>query len=241
MTLAFALRGSDGLVLGSDSRSSSPEGSTDTSTKFLQINREIGVLTYGLTEVGYKGINRLYNEVNRTTDFDVKKKRVVYLSDITDMAKQIFKETYDEWLSNELKVNKGLKPDDPQLITGFILGGYDANETNQFKIFYWRSPEFEREERPVDIIAAQWSISQYLSNHFYYSEMNVEQLKRLAVFMLIETEMTSNTVGGQLQIATVTIANGFQRLNEQEIRTLINENQSRFAKFRKVLLERLRP
>lgn len=241
MTLAFALRGSDGLVLGSDSRSSSPEGSTDTSTKFLQINRESGVLTYGLTEVGYKGINRLYNEVNRTDDFDVKKKRLVYLSEIAEKAGSVFKETYDDWFSNFKKQNKDASPDNPIFNTGFILGGFDANETNQFKIFFWKSPKFEKEERPWDIIAAQWSISQYLSNHLYYAEMNVEQLKRLAVFMLVETEMTSNTVGGQLQIATVTIANGFQRLNEQEIGVLINENQPRFAKFRRILMDNLRP
>ena len=240
MTLAFALRGSDGLVLGSDSRSSGPDGSTDTSTKFLQINREIGVLTYGLTEVGYKGINRLYNEINQTDDFDVKKKRLVYLSDISEKAKKIFQETYDEWFENFKKLNKDAVKDDPQFRTGFILGGYDANETNQFKILYWQSPQFQKEERPTDIIAAQWSISQYLSNHLYYAEMNVEQLKKLAVFMLIETEMTSDTVGGQLQIATVTIANGFQRLNEQEVRALINENQPRFAKFRRILMEALR-
>lgn len=241
MTLAFALRGSDGLVLGSDSRSSSPEGSSDTSTKFLQINREIGVLTHGLTEVGYRGINRLYNEVNRTDDFDVKKKRLAYLSEITEKAGNIFKETYDDWFTNFQKQNKDVSPDNPLFSTGFILGGYDANETNQFKIFFWKSPLFEKEERSWDIVAAQWSISQYLSNHLYYAEMNVEQLKRLAVFMLVETEMTSNTVGGQLQIATVTIANGFQRLNEQEIGALINENQPRFAKFRRILMDNLRP
>ena len=59
MTLAFALRGSDGLVLAADSRVTSAEFTEDTSTKFLQINREIGVVTFGLAVVGFNAINRL--------------------------------------------------------------------------------------------------------------------------------------------------------------------------------------
>jgi hypothetical protein len=182
MTLAFALRGSNGLVLGADSRVTSFEGTADTSTKFLQVNREVGVLTYGLAEVGYKAITELVDVVNRTSDFSgVRKKRIVHLSEITEKADGIFKQTFTDWIDDRRKNNIDLQPDDPRLVTGFILGGFDLNETNQFKIFSWQSPHFQREERP-DIIAAQWHISQYLVNHLYYFEMNVEQLKRLAVF-----------------------------------------------------------
>jgi hypothetical protein len=115
---------------------------------------------------------------------------------------------------------------------------FDLNETNQFKILLWQSPNFERQERP-DILAAQWLISQYLVNHLYYFEMNVEQLKRLAVFLLVETEMISPGVGGPFQIATVTLENGFQRLSEKEVRDLINESQPKFAEFRRILLDKL--
>lgn len=51
-----------------------------------------------------------------------------------------------------------MQPNDPGILTGFILGGFDLNETNQFKILAWQSPDFKAEERP-DIIAAQWAIS----------------------------------------------------------------------------------
>jgi hypothetical protein len=62
-------------------------------------------------------------------------------------------------------------------------------------------------------------------------------VERLAVFLLIETETIVRGVGGPLQIATVTLENGFQRVSESEIQTLINENQSRFAAFHRVLLD----
>jgi len=239
MTLAFALRGTNGLVLGADSRVSSTEGTADTSTKVLQVNREVGVLTYGLAEVGYKAITRLVDEANRTSDFTgVKKKRIVHFSEIAENAENIFKATFDEWINRVKRDNPNLQPNDPGILTGFILGGFDLNETNQFKILAWQSPDFKAQERP-DIIAAQWAISQYLIHHLYYSEMNVDQLKRLAVFLLVETEMISTCVGGPFQIATITLETGFQKLGEKDIQVLINENQSRFANLRRVFLDKL--
>lgn len=239
MTLAFALRGSNGLVLGADSRMSSESGSTDTSTKFLQVNREIGILTYGLAEIGYKSINSLVDEVNGYSDFSATvTPRIVHFSEIAKKTKSVCKKTYDN-VASELK-KKDSDLTDENLTTGFILAGYDANETNQFKIYHLESPSFKIEERPGDIIAARWQISQFLLNHFYYQEMDVELLKRLASFMLIETGVVSTSVGGRLKIATVTLENGFQLLNEKEIQKIISENQCRFAKYRRVLLDNLR-
>jgi|APSaa5957512535_1039671.scaffolds.fasta_scaffold29009_3 20S proteasome alpha/beta subunit len=239
MTLAFALRGSNGLVLGADSRVSGAFGSADTSTKFLQVNREIGILTYGLAEVGYKSINSIVDQVNGYSDFSATATpRIVHFSEIIKKTQEICKKTYGE-VATELKKNNSAITD-RDLTTGFILAGYDANETNQFKIHHFESPKFESDERPGDIIAAQWHISQFLSNHFYYQEMDVEQLKRLASFMLIETGVISTSVGGRLKIATVTLENGFQLLNEKEIQNIICENQPRFAKYRRILLDNLR-
>jgi hypothetical protein len=104
MTLAFALRGTNGLVLGADSRVTSFEGTADTSTKFLQVNREVGVLTYGLAEVGYKAITQLVDKVNRTSDFiGVKKKRIVHFSEIAELADGIFKQTFMDWAADSKK------------------------------------------------------------------------------------------------------------------------------------------
>ena len=70
--------------------------------------------------------------------------------------------------------------------------------------------------------------------------MSVGQLKRLAVFMMIETETVSETVGGQLKIATVTLEGGFEFISESEIQKIINENQPRFARYRRELLDNLK-
>lgn len=238
MTLAFALRGSNGLVLGADSRVSGQFGTSDTSTKFLQVNREIGILTYGLADVGYTAIQGLVDEVNNFGQFG-KSSKIVHFSTISEKAEQICKQLFEKKVEIIKKDKKDLDPNDGRLLTGFILAGYDANETNQFKIMNLQSPEFKPIEQK-QIIAAQWHISHYLSDHFYYSEMSVEQLKKLAVFMLIETETVSPTVGGQLKIATVTLEGGFQQISEDEIQRTISENQFRFSKYRRVLMSNLR-
>ena len=70
--------------------------------------------------------------------------------------------------------------------------------------------------------------------------MNVEQLKKLAAFLLIETQTVSPSVGGQQNLATVTLRGGFQQLNDKDVENLIDGNQPRFAKFRRILLDNLR-
>lgn len=241
MTLAFALRGTDGLVLGADSRVSNIEGSSDTSIKFLQVNREIGILTYGLTEVGYKSVTRLVDAVNRISDYStITKKRIVHLSEISRVADIIFKKEYASFLkTNKVVKEYNLQPDHSLLLTGFIMCGIDLNETNQFKILSWVSPKFQREDRPDSVIAAEWFIPQFLVNNFYYPEMTVEQLKRLSIFLLVETAIISKNVGGQFHIGTITSENGFQQLSKKDIQQLFNENQSRFAQFRRFLLDAL--
>lgn len=243
MTLAFALRGSNGLVMGADSRVTGPAGTADTSTKFLKVNREVGILTYGAAEIGHDTINHIVDKVNNYGHFE-NRKRTVYFSEIQEITEKVFRDTFNKKLQslNEKLREKGDSEIDsfhPTLLTGIVLGGYDANETNQFKIVHLNSSNFEVESR-ADIVAAQWHISQFLSDHFYYSEMDIEQLKRLAVFMLIETETVSATVGGQLKLATVTLEQGFQLLHEKDIQNIIRENQPRFAKYRRILLDNLR-
>jgi len=196
-------------------------------------------MTYGLTEVGYKAITKLTDSVNKTSEFRRIRKRIVHYSEIADVGEKIFRNTFDAWIRARQKEDSSLSREDPRFMTGFILAGYDSNETNQFRVMNWGSPNFTRDERP-DIVAAQWGIAQYILLHVYYPEMTVRQLTRLAVFQLVETETISQTVGGPLQVATVTLESGFQKLSEREVDEIIEENQPRFAEFRNILLDELR-
>jgi 20S proteasome alpha/beta subunit len=228
MTLAMALRAYDGLVLATDSRATGgPQQSVDTSEKFLQVNRDVGVMTYGLAVPGYTGISRLVEAVKS------KREELTYFKPIADAAGGVFRGAYNEWLGAEKQAGREVPPG---LTVGFILGGYDS-AANQFKISHWESPEFKERRYPDgDLLAAQWHIARFLLNKLFYPEISVEQLSELAVFLLVETAISESTVGGPLQLATITLSQGFQRLHEQDINEILRRNQKRFCFFRKVLL-----
>lgn len=228
MSLAMALRAADGLVLASDSRVTSQEERRDTSEKFLQVNRDIGVLTYGAAVPGYGAITELVEET--------KQHEYSTFDQIKEAAAEIFREELNRYFEEEAIPEK----DKSRIGLGFILGGYDHVSTNQFRIVSYKSPRFEAREildYPPTFAAARWHISEYLLNKIYYPEITVKQLAEMAVFLLLETTTVEETVGGPIQLATVTLEQGFQRLHPDDIRELIERNQHRICAFRRFLLD----
>jgi 20S proteasome alpha/beta subunit len=221
MTLAMALRAVDGLVLASDSRITGKSGTADTSEKFLQVNRDIGVLTYGLAQPGYEGISQLVSEVNQN--------QWAHFSKIAQEAERIFQDAYDNWSQKQ-------EGQTPYGITGFILAGYDNIETNQFRIMHYeKGPDPTQPLRsktfPGDLLAARWHVARYLLTKFCYSGMNVTELAELAVFIIVETMAVEETVGGPIQMATITQTAGFQRMHQQDIIHKLQSLQKCFASF----------
>jgi 20S proteasome alpha/beta subunit len=229
MTLAMALRAYDGLVLATDSRATGGQlASDDTSEKFLQVNRDIGVMTYGLAVPGYRGISRLVEAVKS------RREELTHFGAIEEAARSIFGEAYQEWLE-ELEHKHQVPPINS--LVGFILGGYDSTR-NQFEIAHGESPDFEERRFPGgDLLAAEWHIARFLMNKLYYPEISVALLSELAVFLLVETAVSQPAVGGPLQLATITESQGFQRLHDQDINEILERSQRRFCVFRRLLME----
>lgn len=119
---------------------------------------------------------------------------------------------------------------------GFILAGFDSYESNQFKIYSYDSPSFVPNEND-SVLAAQWQLSQVLCDYLQYPQMTVEQLKELAVILLLKTSSFNNTVGGPIQIATVSYEKGFKQLHPDEVHKLIEEVQPKIIRFRSNALD----
>ena len=227
MTLAMALRAADGLVLATDSRITGKDRTADTSEKFLQVNRDIGVLTYGLAQPGYEGISQLVSEVNQN--------QWAHFSEIADAAARIFQNSYESWLERQ-------KEKQFHGVVGFILAGYDNLETNQFLIVHYEitpSPEqplgsLTMRPMPGDLLAAQWHIARYLLTKFFYPEMTVNELSELAAFVIAETMAVEETVGGPIQMAIITQTAGFQRVHQQDTIRMLQSGQKRFARFNQI-------
>lgn len=226
MSLAIGLRGYTGLVLAADSRATSPAGSSDdTSEKFLQINRDTGVLTFGLKDPGYGGIVKLVEQT--------KARRFESFARISTEAQAIFTAEYGSWIAGaQLPPGTMLPPGS----VSFLIGGYDAVHSNQFKMVSYASPDFA--PQAVDIptlLAARWHIAQTIVNFFFYPEMTVRQLARIAVLALMETMANDPTVGGPIQLATITWDQGFRKVSEQEILRMIEENQTAISGYNRSL------
>jgi hypothetical protein len=219
MTLALVLRCSDGLVLATDSRTTGGSfAAADISEKFLQINRDIGIMTYGLAVPGYGTMRLLVEEVRNSPGTYATMNQVV--GRVTAMATDVF---------------NGFKTAQPNLaneIVGFILAGYDGNETGLFRIFHFSSQDGFAPQEQVEIIAAQWHLPMALSPYLQFAGMSVHQGRNLATLLMILTASYNSAVGGPIRLGTVTIGRGFSLLSEHEVHELVEHNQPRLAKLK---------
>jgi 20S proteasome alpha/beta subunit len=225
MTLALALRCADGLVMATDSRATGgPKGAADSSEKFLQVNRDVGIMTYGLAVPGYRAMRRLVEEVRTDTGL------FATMDAVSDRGRDVFRDERERFIQEqEPKERDAVR----NMALGFILGGFDGNDTGQFRILYGEATnDFELAESP-DIIAAQWHLAGALSNYLRFPGMSVAVGVDLAVLLIVLTSVFEESVGGPIRLATVNLERGFTLLHESEIQHLIDASQTRFASMRK--------
>jgi 20S proteasome alpha/beta subunit len=213
VSLALALTAVDGLVLAADSRIT--EGYTldgprtrDDSLKFLQLNDDWGVLTYGNAEIGNEGILSLQKAVSQNGS------RFKSLQNLLDASKEIFHKTSSEWG----KLNTEIARRDKDV--GFILGGLDR-QTDSYLTYSLHSPEFEAKNHLSGcLLGGQWHIAKFFVSKFNWKSLTVEEMKMLVVLLLDITMSVDIQVGGPMRLATVTRQSAFQWIAEDEIETL---------------------
>jgi 20S proteasome alpha/beta subunit len=222
LSLTIALMGTDGLVLAADSRTT--EGYTlagprirDDSVKFIQLNENWGVLTYGLSDIGQAGITALRGEILKHPDN-------LSLASVLDESTQIFSRVSSDWSRSNSEIGRRDKD------VGFVIGGYDRKERG-FRVFNFQSPDFlAKKLNGRCLLGGQWHIAKFLVRKFFTEEATADSLKALAVFLLDATMTVEKTVGGAIRLATVTESKGFQWLQEEEIRRILESNRP-FLKF----------
>jgi len=222
LSLTIALMGTDGLVLAADSRTT--EGYTlagprirDDSVKFIQLNENWGVLTYGLSDIGQAGITALRGETLKHPDN-------LSLASVLEESTQIFSRVSSDWSRSNSEIGRRDKD------VGFVIGGYDRKERG-FRVFNFQSPDFlAKKLNGRCLLGGQWHIAKFLVRKFFTEEATADSLKALAVFLLDATMTVEKTVGGAIRLATVTESKGFQWLQEEEIRRILESNRA-FLKF----------
>lgn len=234
LTLAIALRCSNGLIMASDSRvTGGARRSADISEKFLQINRDVGVMTYGLAEPGYDGIHRIVEEARQNpSDFTT-------MEAITSRAQAIFQQIYQNYTTLNRLPDGSLPPAIEQQGVGYIIGGYDGNDTAQFRIYLSesRGNNFQMNELGDEVLAAQWHLSSFLLPFFQYTGMSVVQGKKIAIMLMIITSKCEPTVGGPIHLATATVEEGFTVVPDHDVNTIIQDVQPLFATLKMAWLQ----
>jgi 20S proteasome alpha/beta subunit len=227
MTLAMAIKALDGLVLATDTRKTGRAGVADDSDKLMPVNRDIGVLTYGLAEPGYAGMTRLIAEVERN--------RWAHFPLIATEAKRLLQESYDGWAAERKATHM------PGSL-GFILGGYDHLDSKSFRIMHYElqpSPEqplgvFTAQLRTSQVLAGLWNVAQYLAAKLLHPEMTVREVAELSVLLLAQTMVVEPMVGGSMELALVTREKGFENLHAEQVADLLRTGQPSFAALNRI-------
>ncbi len=121
---------------------------------------------------------------------------------------------------------------------GYIIGGYDGNDTQTFQIFHAASDwSFEMYLQENDVLAAQFPLPSILLPYLRYSGISVREGVKIAALLMILTEMHEDTVGGPIHLATVSYAEGFNLLHDREVQALVNEVQPILAGIRTSLID----
>jgi len=225
LSLTIALVGTDGLILAADSRTT--EGYTlagpkirDDSVKFIQLNESWGVLTYGLSDIGQAGITTLREKVSKGPG-------PLSLASVLEESTQIFNRVSNDWSKNNPEIMRRDKD------VGFMIGGYDKKEKG-FRVFNFQSPDFlSNRLNGRCLLGGQWHIAKFLVKKFFTEEARTDTLKALAVFLLDATMTVEKTVGGAIRLAIVTESKGFEWVQEEEMKRLLESNQT----FRRYLQE----
>lgn len=119
------------------------------------------------------------------------------------------------------------RPDLALLISGYdIDGAGNANEQRTFQLVSAAdfAPMLHNYGFAVAGVA-QYAL--YLLNRLYRRDSTVDQLKALASYVITETASQDGKVGGRVQMATITPAEGARELTTAQVDQIIERNGRR--------------
>ena len=229
MTLLVALKGSDGMVLSSDSRGTFGDprvvtAQNDAQQKAHILSPHVGVLVAGSGEIGAMVIDLAKQTLTERT--------VDGASQVLEILRNTARTQYQTWFTSIPPIQPfglvqlGQVPSRPEL--SFIVGGYEHDGTA--RIFSLPSmldfsPMLHDYGFAVQGVA-QYAL--YLLNRLYEPDRTVEELASLAIYVITETASQDGKVGGPVKIITIKPGDeGCQILPPERVREIQTLNESR--------------
>ena len=200
MSLLICLRGTDGLVLATDSRGTfgDPRGVTaqnDQIKKVYLASKHVGVLVAGAGDLGSTVVSGFLALPDIST---------LGVTEFTVALHHYAREQFREWfdLFSTKKMENDPRPARPDL--NFIVAGFELNHDP--RIYRMSSgldfaPLLHNYGFGVDGVA-QYAL--YLLNRLYDPKATVGNLEVLAAYLIAETASQDGKVGGAIQMLTMT-------------------------------------
>jgi 20S proteasome alpha/beta subunit len=211
VTLIVALRGKDGLVLAGDSRGTvgDPRGLTainDDQTKLFELSTYCGVGLSGASELAAKVIDDLRVALATSGSLE-------YADHILNQARGLVRSSYDDWFTKFPLEQR------PSLL--FTLVGFHRDQAGELtpRTYLLASQlDFAPQLFPTgNCLTGVPQYAVYLMHRFYSPEMTVDNLARLAAYLISETATQDPKVGGPIHIATLTSDEGFKLLDDGKV------------------------
>src|ERR1700688_1943482 len=222
MSLLVCLRGTDGLVLATDSRGTfgDPRGVTaqnDQIKKLYLANERVGILVAGAGDLGSTVVSG-FLALPDTASLGV--------TELTMALHSYARKQFTEWfpLFTIKPTASDPRPARPDL--NFIVAGFGLD--HKPKIYRMSSsldfaPMLNNYGFGVDGVA-QYAL--YLLNRLYDPASAIDELQCLAAYIIAETASQDGKVGGAIQVATITIR-GSQILTLSAVETIVDANKER--------------
>jgi 20S proteasome alpha/beta subunit len=240
MTLNLILKGKDGVVLASDSRGTfgdprSVTAQNDNMRKLYPLSKYVGVVLAGSGELGSTIMNELQEGIRTATP------SIEGVTPVMHFVRDILIKRFNEWFAGfAIAPMQGVPvPTRPTLV--LIVGGYEVDsqgKPTEQKIY---SLNCHQNFAPMlhDYGFGLNGIVQYalyLLNRLYMPDLNVDKLLPLGAYVITETASQDGKVGGPVQLMKILPDVGCVPLNEEEINTILRDNNLRSEKLRQSFL-----
>jgi 20S proteasome alpha/beta subunit len=212
MTLAVAIKASDGIIIAADSRGTigDPRGLTavnDTQQKIFPFG-SCAVAISGAAELTLALLDELGRQgLNNPDGIDQALASFAAAANI-----------YDAWLATVVQEHK---PFMAILLAGYRTGVPDVPMVYLLTSNTRFAPQLSG-AYPMMVGVPQYAI--YLSHRYYDPAITLENAAALAEYLITETASQDPKVGGPVRIAKVTPA-GYQLLTDEEVTVLKKRNQ----------------
>ena len=222
MTLIIGLKATDGIVLAGDSRGTfgDPASLTainDNYKKIYRLSDYCGIGFAGSSELGAALLDRVDKEIARN--------KIQYIDEVLNFIRGHFRKKYNDWFE---KVPFGNRPH-----VLFVLCGYrKIGEEKPEPMIYMLASNLDFAPQLNTSGYSMVGIPQYavyLSNRYFNQKMNKDEACALIEFLIFETATQDPKVGGPINIAEITLKDGYIELSDEQVKEvrIANEKQSK--------------